>query len=107
MVVVLPLKETPWQCSQYGEWTHKKKNYAKWLKCFYYSSDKHDASNYNYTEEKYKNSLKTCPQLPKCIVYNRPYTIDFEYHPLKSGYSKPKESIKRLDRADVSQIHEQ
>lgn len=104
VVVALPPKETPWQCSQCGEWTHKKKNCAKRPRCFYCSSDKHDASNHICTEKKCKNSLKACPHPPKCIVCSRLHTANFEHCPLKPAYSKPKGCMRRLGGADVSQI---
>ena len=104
VVVALPPKKTPRQCSQCGKWTHKKKNCAKRHRCFHCSSDKHDTSDHSCTEEKCKDSLKACPHPPKCIMCNRPHTADFEYCPLKPVYSKPKGPIKRLGGADVSQI---
>ena len=107
MVIALLPKETPRQCSQYGEWTHKKENCAKRPWCFHCSSDKHDASDHSCTEEECKDSLKACPQPPKCIVCNGPHTADFEQCLLKPMYSKTKRSIKRLGGADVSQIRRQ
>lgn len=107
VIVALPPKETPRQCSQCGEWTHKKENCAKRSQCFHCSSDKYDASDHSCTEEECKDSLKACLHPPKCIVCNGPHRADFEHCPLKPVYSKPKGSIKRLCGADVSQIRGQ
>lgn len=107
VIVALPPKETPRQCSQCGEWTHKKENCAKRPRCFHCSSDKHDASYHSCTEEECKDSLKACPHPPKCIVCSGPHTANFEHCPLKPAYSKPKGSMRRLGGADVSQIRGQ
>ncbi len=104
LVVALPPKETQWQCSQCGEWTHKKENCAKRPRCFHCSSDKHDASDHSFTEEECKDNLKAFPHPPKCIVCNGPHTSDFKHCPLKPVYSKSKKSIKKLGGGDVSQI---
>ena len=107
VIVALPPKETPRQCSQCGEWAHKKENCAKRPRCFDCSSDKHDASNHSCTEEECKDSLKACPYPPKCIVCSGPHTANFEHYPLKPVYSKPKGSMRRLGGADVSEIRGQ
>ncbi len=41
VIVALPLKNTPRKCMKFGEWTHKRKNYAKRPRCFQCSSDRH------------------------------------------------------------------
>ncbi len=107
VIEALPPKETPRQCFQCRELTHKKKNCAKQPRCFHCSSDNHDASDHSCTEDECKDSLETFPHPPKCIVCNGSHTADFEHCLLKPIYSKPKVSIKRLGRADVSQIREQ
>lgn len=107
VVVALPPKKTPRQCSQCGEQTHKIENCAKQPRCFHCSSDKHDTSNHSCTEEECKNSLKLCSHPPKCIVCNGPHIAYFEHCPIKPSCSKPKGSIERLSGADVSQIRGQ
>lgn len=104
VIVALPPRETPRQCSQCGEWTHKKENCAKRPRCFHCGSDKHDASAHSCMEEECKDVSKPCPHPPECIVCNGPHTADFEHCPLRPSYSKPKGSVKRVSGPDVSQI---
>lgn len=104
VIVALLLKKIPRQYFQYREWTYKKENYTKRPKFFHYSSNEHDVNNHSCIEKKCKDSLKAYLYPSKCIVYSRPYKANFEYYSLKPLYSKPKEFIRRLGGADVSQI---
>lgn len=41
VIVALPPKETPVQCTHCGEWSHKKDTCAKRPQCYHYGSQKH------------------------------------------------------------------
>lgn len=107
VIVALSPKETPWQCSQYGEWSHKKENYAKKARCFLCNSDRHEASNHVYMEEECKDGSAVYPHPPKCIVCNGPHRADFDHCPLKPVFSKLQGSVKKPAGLNIVQVREQ
>lgn len=104
VIVALPPKRTPRQCFLCWEWSHKKENCAKKLRCFICSSNKHEAGNHVCMKEKCKDGATVCPHPPKCIICNGPHEADFNHCPLKPLYSKLKGATKSISGPNVSQI---
>ena len=107
VIVALPPKQTPQQCLQCGEWTHKKENCAKRARCFQCSSDKHFTSMHCCIEEECKDGVEHCPHPPRCIVCSGPHITSYEQCPFRPVYSKLKGSIKRPDGPEVLRIRGQ
>lgn len=99
VIVALSACETPIQCTQCGEWSHKKNNCAKCAQCFYYSSDKHSAESHYCQEEECLDKSQNCPHLPKFIVCNGPHSADYTDCPLKPSYSKAKDALIKVTLA--------
>lgn len=104
VIVALPPKETPRQCAQCGEWTHKRENCAKRLRCFCCSSDKHEMSSHSCYEKECMESSVFCLYPPKCIVCGGPHEADHESCLLKPVYSKVKGAITKPKGAEVARI---
>ena len=68
VIVALPARETPIQCTQCGEWSHKKDNRAKRIRCFYCGSNKHSLESHHCQEEDCQEGSQSCVHPPKCIV---------------------------------------
>ncbi len=107
VIVALPARETPIQCTQCREWSHKKDNCTKRTRCFYCSSDKHSVESHHCQEEKCKDESQSCPHPPKCIVCNGPHNADYTDCPLKTSYSKAKSVLIKATEAEVAQIRGQ
>lgn len=107
VIVALPARETPTQCTNCGEWSHKKENCAKRGRCFYCSSDKHIFETHKCEEGDCIEGAPNCPHAPKCIVCNGPHNASYERCPLRPGYSKAKNSIVRLSNNEAAQIRGQ
>ena len=107
VIVALPARETPIQCTQCGEWSHKKDNCAKRTWCFYCSSDKLLVESHHYQEEECQDESQSCPHPPKCIVCNDPHNTDYTDCPLKSSYFKAKDALIKATAAKATQIRGQ
>lgn len=104
VMVACPARETPMQCTQCGEWSHKKDNCAKRGRCFYCSSDKHSLKGHYCQEEECQEESQGCPHPPKCIVCNGPHTTDYADCLIKPSYSKAKGTLVKATAAEVAQI---
>lgn len=107
VIVALPARETPIQCTQCGEWSHKKDNCAKRARCFYCSSDKHSVESHHCQKEECPDESQSCPHPPKCIVCNGPHSADYTDCPLKPSYSKAKGALIKATAAEAAQIRGQ
>ena len=107
VIVTLPARETPIQCTKCGEWSHKKDNCAKHTRCFYCSSDKHLVESHHCQEEECQDESQSCPHSPKCIVCNSPHNADYTDYSLKQSYSKAKGALIKATSAEVAQINGQ
>lgn len=107
VVVALPPKETPQQCTNCGEWSHRGENCAKNPRCFTCSSTKHRTENHICCEEECSDGIQRCPHPTKCIVCGGPHMADNNTCPLRPTFSKAKGVIKRPDRDESLRIRGQ
>ena len=107
VIVALPLKETPRQCMQCGEWTHKRENCAKRPRCFQCSSDRHTTEEHICLENECAKSTSLCPHPPKCIVCGGAHRAEHESCPLRPVYSKAKGIIRKPERSEIARIRGQ
>lgn len=107
VIVALSACETPIQCTQCGEWSHKKDNCTKCARCFYYSSDKHSVKSHYCQEKECLNKSQNCPHPLKFIICNGPHSADYTDCPLKLSYFKAKDALIKVTLAKAAQLQGQ
>ncbi len=107
VIVALSPKETPRQCMQCGEWTHKCENCAKRPRCFQCSSNRHTTEGHICLDNECAKSTSLCPHLPKCIICGGAYRAEHESCPLRPVYFKAKGIIRKPERSEIARIRGQ
>lgn len=104
VIVALPPKETPRQCMQWGELTHKREHCAKQPRCFQCSNDRHSTEEHICLENMCAKSTSLCPHPPKCIVCGGANRAEHESCPLRPVYSKVKGIVRKPEQSEIARI---